>query len=258
MHGFYNNGNTCYFNSAVQCVLHINGLSKYILEHPYTGKCPFTIAYRELVKLYFTEKKMLKIDIAPLLHPFQGKYPRFKAMQPHDAQDALFCIIDILEIAYPYIKTLVYGEKEQHTVYPRGKKVSKEPFSMLLLHGENGKSVDELVKKAEDWHTLVDYVDDDGEKYNVATTRNGIITYPPVLFVSFDKKVRVAAEDILEKYQVTGSIIHTGTQSGGHYISMIKLDDKWFLQDDTNIVLIDFPVIQDHHVLMYTLKNPPS
>lgn len=254
MHGFHNNGNTCYFNSAVQCLLHVEGLSERILQEDGISE-PFVVAYRELGRLYFGEKQILKIDISPLLRLFREKFPRFHSMWPHDAQEALFCMMDTLD---PYLKDIVCGEREQYTVWPGGKKIVKEPFSMLLIHGENGKTVDELVRKSEEWHTLTDYVDDSGKSHHVATTRTTITRFPRVLFVSFDKKTRVTAGDILDKYEVCGSIIHMGSQEGGHYMSMIKRNATWILQDDTTLTQVDFPETQDHHVLMYTLKTLPS
>lgn len=239
-------------------MLRIHELSEYILRKPYEGDCTFSTKYCELVKIYFQNEKCLNIDIAPLLKTFQEKFPRFKARQPHDTQDALFCIIDILEVTYPYLKDLVYGEKEQRTICPSGSTSEKVPFSMLLLHGENGKKMSELVGTSEKWDTLTDYVDDAGVKHRVATTRSSIIRYPHILFVSFDSKVRVAADTLFDKYDVCGSIIHIGNSSGGHYMSMIKLGDAWYIQDDEKILRIDFPVFHDHHVLMYSLKNPPS
>lgn len=255
MHGFQNNGNTCYFNSAIQCLLHVKKLSETILENPKESDCAFTVAYRELVRLYFGEKRIMNIDILPLLRHFHDKFPRFKIMRPHDAQEALFCVMDILD---PYIKNITCGEREQHTVWPGGKKIVKEPFSMLLLHGEDGKSVDELIKKSEEWHTLTDYVDDDNKAHHVATTRMGIVKFPPVLFVSFDKKVRVTAGDILDKYEVIGSIIHVGSQYGGHYMSMILHEGNWILQNDTNLSHVDFSDTHDHHIVMYSIKTLPS
>jgi len=159
-----------------------------------------------------------------------------------------------MDVLDPYVKDIVYGEREQHTVWPGGRKVTKEPFSVLMLHGEHDKTVDELVRKSEEWHTLDGYEDDDGKMHHVATTRTSITRFPKVLFVSFDKKTRVTAGDVLEKYEVKGSIIHVG----GHYMSMIKLGDKWILQDDTTLTQVDFPETSTHHVLMYTLKTPPS
>jgi len=258
MHGFYNNGNTCYFNSAIQCLISVKNMSEHILSTDYNGECKFTMMYRELIKLYYKENKSLKINIFPLLKAFHVAFPRFGTPQPHDAQDAIFCILDILEVSYPYVKTLFYGEREQETIYPGGKKVFKEPFSMLLLYGKDKESVNALIHDNDKWHILIDYIDDDGKKHHVASTRTSIIKYPPVLFVSFDKKVRVIADEILNNYEVSGSIIHIGNQHGGHYISICKLNDKWILQDDNNIKLVEFPNEQYHHVLMYTLKTLPS
>lgn len=253
MHGFQNNGNTCYFNSAVQCLLHAREITDRI------GKiedmtCPFAVAYRELIRLYFGQEATMRIDVLPLLRRFQEKFPRFKTFQPHDAQETLFCMMDILE---PYLKDIVYGDREQHTIWPGGKKITREEFSMLLLHGEDGKSVDELIKTSEEWHTLTDYVDDDGKMHHVSTTRTSITRYPRILFVSFDKKARVTAGDVLGKYEVRGSIIHEGNLNGGHYISINKRGDKWFLQDDISVSEVEFPETHDHHVLMYSLKTPP-
>lgn len=258
MHGFYNNGNTCYFNTAIQCMLRIHELSEHILRNPYDGDCSFTNAYTQLVQLYFKSEKCLTINIEPLLVKFTEKFPRFKSRIPHDAQDTIFCIIDILEVTYPYLKKLIYGEKNQSTISPSNSKSEIVPFTLLILHSENGKSVSELIKNSEQWDTLTDYIDDNGIKHHVATTRTTITKFPKILFISFDEKIRVDADDILEDYELCGSIIHMGNKSGGHYISMIKLSDKWYMQDDNKLFLTEFPKINDHHVLMYSLKSPPS
>lgn len=259
MHGFYNNGNTCYFNAALQCMLRVHELSERVLREPYAGDCLFTARYSELVRIYFQTAAHSKIDVAPLLKTFQDRFPRFKARHPHDTQDALFCIIDILEVTYPYLKELVYGEKEQRTVCPSGSTSEKVPFSMLIVHGEHGTSVNALVGASETWDTLTDYVDGAGVTHHVATTRSSISRYPRILFVSFDAKVRVTADALFEgKYEVCGSIIHVGSQSGGHYMSMVRLGTTWYAQDDDTLTVVDFPAFHDHHVLMYSLKNPPS
>ena len=74
------------------------------------GECKFTKLYHELVTTYFTTQESGKFDLSPLLKAFRVEFPRFKADEPHDAQDALFCIIDILEKEYSIIKDLLYGK----------------------------------------------------------------------------------------------------------------------------------------------------
>ena len=237
MHGFTNIGHTCYFNSAVQCLIH---MKLELLE----GE-GFLRAYNELVKLYFTHEKCLEINIAPLLKEFQNKFPRFVINEPHDAQEALFCMIDML----PSSKKHIYGEKIQETIWPGGKKKTVVPYSVCILDGGDEK-VSEILKKSEEWNTISDYVDDDGIKYNVAATRSVFKTFPKNLIISFNHKSRVEADEI-EGYELNSSIVHIN----GHYMAFIKLNDKWILANDGKISIVEFPNIFTHHVLVYNQKS---
>ena len=113
MHGFKNIGNTCYFSSAIQCFLHIHDISSHIVQNKYEGDCLFTKIYEELVHVYFSTHQVNVFTLEPLLHEFVKIFPRFKIGEPHDSQDALLCIIDILEKDYPIIKELVYVKQHK-------------------------------------------------------------------------------------------------------------------------------------------------
>ena len=121
MHGFKNIGNTCYFNSAIQCFLHIHDISSHIIHNKYEGNCLFTQIYEKIVHTYFSTQEVKVFTLEPLLREFVKLYPRFKIGEPHDAQDALLCIIDILEKEYPIIKDILYGDRTQITISPVGK-----------------------------------------------------------------------------------------------------------------------------------------
>lgn len=238
MHGFTNIGHTCYFNSAVQCLMHMNlELSE--------GE-GFTRAYNELAKLYFTHEKCLDINIAPLLKEFQEKFPRFVIDEPHDAQEALFCMIDML----PGANKQICGEKIQETIWPGGKKKTVVPYSVCILDVGEDKKVSEILKKSEEWSTLSDYVDDDGAKYNIATTRSVFKTFPKTLIISFNHKSRVEADEI-NNYELKSSIVHIN----GHYMTFIKLNDNWILANDGKLSIVDFPIEFTHHVLVYNQKS---
>jgi pimeloyl-ACP methyl ester carboxylesterase len=68
MTGIPNFGNTCYFNSALQCLLQIPQLSNYfITADDYTGPCEITREYQKVVRSAWTSKTDRFIDVRPLL-----------------------------------------------------------------------------------------------------------------------------------------------------------------------------------------------
>ena len=198
MHGLANLGNTCYFNCALQCLLHCDPVTKYIYTNKYEGDCEFTKIYTELVQNYFNTKESCVINVKPLLDEFQKQFKRFTMLEPHDAQDALFCIIDILERSYPEIKNGIYGTHKQVTIWPGGKSSTEVPFSIQTLSiNDTVCKISDLIKKSLDWNTLIDYEDWEGTVYNAAVTRVIFSKLPEVLFISFDKKSNIELEDRL-------------------------------------------------------------
>jgi len=262
MHGFLNLGNTCYFNSAIQSLLHILPISEHVYKSRYVGDCKFTKLYHELVTLYFSTQESGNINLAPLLKSFQVEFPRFKLHEPHDAQDALFCIIDILEKEYGIIKRLIYGKKTQITISPKGKNTIDIDYSIQTLSIDDRVcKVSDLINKSMNWNTLEGYVDDDGKVYHVATTRTLFNKLQPIMIISFDKKSMIRVEEEIMftddiKYSLQSCVIHEGVQWGGHYYSMCKFNDKWYAQDDEHVGETQLKDVAGYYILIYTLKNP--
>jgi ubiquitin C-terminal hydrolase len=261
MHGFTNIGNTCYFNSAIQCFLHIHNISSHIVRNKYKGDCLFTKIYEHVVHVYFSTHEVKVFTLEPLLNEFVKIFPRFKIGEPHDAQDALLCIIDILEKEYPIIKDLLYGETTQVTISPVSKNIIKTPFCIHILNMKNEtKNIDEMIEEGYNWNIIEGYVDNDNVKHHVATTRCFISKKPKILLVSFDKKSNVKVDTSLKMgYDLRGSIIHKGIQWGGHYMSMAKFGEEWIIQDDDSLgKLNELPKEDSHYILVYSLKTPSS
>jgi len=264
MHGFINLGNTCYFNSAIQFILHVHEISAHILDNKYTGECEFTKTYENLVRIYFHTKETKVFTIGPILQEFVKIFPRFILGQPHDAQDAIFCIIDILEKSYPYIKELIYGETKQITISPVGKNITQIPFCIHILNMEKDvKDVNTMIQESNKWNTIEDYIDNKGTKHHVATTRNIFSKYPKIFLISFDKKSFVKIDEELKiennVYKLRSTIIHKGIQYGGHYMSITNLGDDWLIQDDDKLGKLNhFPKEDNHFILAYSLKIPSS
>ena len=128
---------------------------------------------------------------------FKNSLRDLLALEPHDAQDALFCIIDILERSYPEMYG-IYGTHKQVTIWPGGKSSTAASFSIqtLSIPTPYVRSVTSL-KKSLDWNTLIDYEDWEGTVYNAAVTRVIFSKLLEVLFISFDKKSNIELEDRL-------------------------------------------------------------
>jgi uncharacterized UBP type Zn finger protein len=181
MRGFSNIGNTCYFNTALQCLLHIPILSNYLIRNPYKGDCEFTQIYNELTHIYWTKGEEM-INVETILKAFQKKFPRFKSDQQNDVQEAILCIIDILEREIPEIKKWFYGKKTQETIWSGGKSTNEEDFSVHLVTSDS-TDMEEMLKKSVDWDVIQNFEDTEGKVHHVATTRKLFSKLPQILMI---------------------------------------------------------------------------
>jgi len=257
MRGFLNLGNTCYFNTALQCLLHIPILTNYIIRHPYDGECEFTKMYYEVTKTYWTEGKEI-LTINSLLKLFQNEFPRFKLEEQHDVQEAILCIIDILERAVPLIKKWFYGKKVQETIWPGGKTTNEEDFSVHLITS-NGNDMEEMLKKSTDWDVLDNFEDTEGKVHNVATTRKLFSKLPQILMISFDRKshIKIIENILMDKYEynLIASAVHVGLQNDGHYMSFVTRRNMWFCINDEMVREEELPDQGGFDFMVYNLKN---
>ena len=261
MKGLVNNGNTCYFNTAVQCLLYVPVLSNYFIRFPFEEKdCDFTKLYSNLVSVYWTKGEAM-INIDPLVKAFQKQFPRFKSNEQHDVQEAVLCIIDILERARPTIKEWFYGKKTQETIWPGGKTTNQEDFSIHLITS-NGEDMKEMLNKSTDWNVLENFEDTDGTIHNVATTRMVFSKLPQVLMISFDTKshIEIIENILIDKYEynLISTAVHVGIQDDGHYVTFAKRRNKWFLLNDESIKQHDLPDKAGYYLMVYNLKTPSS
>lgn len=261
MRGFLNLGNTCYFNTALQCLLHIPVLSNYFIQRGYEGSCDFTKMYSTLVQFYWTSEQKGIVNPQALLHHFCKHFPRFENREPHDVQEAILCIIDILERACPEIKPWFYGKKVQETIWPGGKSTTTEDFSIHIVTAKH-EDLGEMLRKSADWNVIENYEDTEGKVHNIATSRMLFSKLPQVLMISFDKKsyVEVIEKILIDKYEynLIASAVHIGIQRDGHYVSYVRHGDKWYYINDDFTTETSLPMRDGHYVLVYNLKTPST
>lgn len=259
MKGLINLGNTCYFNASLQCLLQIPCISNHFSTNGYSGDCEFTNLYCDLVKKFWNKNSTANINVNTLLVAFQKQFPRFEGGNEEDSQEALLCIIDILERAVPEIKPYFYGKKTQETIWPGGKSSHDEDFSIHIM-SSRGNNLKDMLRESSKWNTLTDFEDKEGKTHNVATTRSYLSKLPKILMISFDTKSHVYVDEELSindnDYRLIASTVHMGNQHGGHYTSFTKHKGVWYYKDDDVISKRDFVKRAGHYILVYNLKTP--
>lgn len=260
MKGFFNAGNTCYFNSAVQNLMQVLPLSQLFLIQEYTGKCCFTREYQSVVRQYWSSEENVSLDLSKLLGCLKTHFLQFGDGGQHDVQETIMCILDILEKSIPKLKEIFYGKLRQETVYPGGNSCVDSEFCFSLL--EPGETLEECLTRTHDWKTIDDYQDNDGKVWKVSATRTSYISIPKYLMFSFLLKRNMSIPINLKinesNFVLASTSIHYGIQEGGHYVALINKDGEWKLIDDDSIVDVEFPEKAQHYTIMYRCLNPET
>ena len=247
----------CYFNSAIQCLFNIPVLTNHFLRDPYKGEggCMFTTIYQVLLKHYWTADKT-PLNLDGLHFAFRKEFPRFRSDEQHDVQETVLCIIDILERSQPIIKNWFYGKKIQETIWPGGKAVNEEDFSIHLMTYRGDPDMSKMIKDSTDWNVLENFQDVNGITYNAATTRMLFSKLPPILMISFDTKSRIKMIQNMSlddhQYNLIACVLHTGNQSGGHYVSYIRRKSNWYFINDEHVKEIPPPPEGSYYLMIYS------
>ena len=272
MKGLINVGNTCYFNSALQCILQVPPMSNLLIFKVYNGECDFTREYQNLVKFYWFDKTNLLYNPTKLLSIFKQKYKQFDNNHQHDSQECFFYILEILEKSLgEVVKQIFYGETIQETVCRSEKTSRREPFTVSMLTiQQNDIDLENMIHKTQKWTGVSDYEDNAGKVWSIAATRSVFWKAPRILIFSFPLRQKVILKDELNlknflhpesinnfepNYELFAMCHHNGNSHGGHYTAYTKHKGQWYLKDDDVVKAIDdCPLTAHHYLVFYKLK----
>lgn len=107
MKGLTNLGNTCYLNAALQCLVHVPGLTNYVLsgwaEKDLSKKrinaCALATAYAAMTKQYWGAPEPGVVDPRPVWTALAKLHKPFANAKPHDAHEALVLLLKHLHDA---------------------------------------------------------------------------------------------------------------------------------------------------------------
>jgi len=188
MKGLTNFGNTCYFNSIIQCILQVPQLSNYIMSKQ-NFTTLFLKEYHHFVKSFWLSKQNSIEDHSKIIKLFVEEYPQFNNSDQHDCQESFILLLDIFEKEIKdIIENIFYFDLIQETVCKseNSKKIEKTNIIMLYPEKQN-QNLKDILKKNQDWNILEDFIDSKGKKHYVATTRTMFNTAPRILV--FSKKM---------------------------------------------------------------------
>lgn len=209
MRGLKNLGNTCYFNTAVQCLAHVPALAQHLFMNEYTGLCAITFEYQRVIKQLFLKGVTEPVDPTQLFMAFQKVFPDFKTNEQNDAQEVIINLIAVFErsLGADFIKTIFEG-----TEVIRG---MKQPFTSMIL------PVTEPV-----------------DLQNLLTDRD-VTKWPSVISFTFpmmDYKFPVTLPFNFMNRKLFAVVMHKGGRmDAGHYGLLVKVHDKWYIKEDENV-----------------------
>jgi ubiquitin C-terminal hydrolase len=249
MRGLANLGNTCYFNTAIQCLAHVPPLSKHLFLNDYTGECAVTREYQRIARQLFLVSGTGPVDPSGLLSEFRTKFSEFANTGQHDAQEVIVCLIDLFEksLGKQLIQDIFNGEETQETVYPGGKSEVRHPFTTLILDVNSNSKLESILADRMKHAGISDYVDDTGRRHRVAAVGRSVTKWPRVIgftFAMYNSKFQIEIPETFEGRYLFAVVLHAGITWGGHYALAVKRYGKWYIKDDESVTELNEPPLK--------------
>jgi ubiquitin C-terminal hydrolase len=232
-----NIGNTCYFNTALQCLLHAPVLTNHFILRGYEGPCIFTQEYNKIVQHIWVQKSQDVIIPNVMFEEFRSLYPQFGPNQPSDVHETVLCIIDIFEksLDKDWIRKHMYGQLS-HRIGDEDKE-QLEDFACHTVDTDESLFQNETEM-------------DDGRK--MVTSVKTIGSLFMIHFNLYKNKQLVRLPERIDGYRLCSAAMHMG----GHYAAIVRHRDDWFICDDEVKKKVDhYHYLGPYYFAIYTKSS---
>lgn len=277
MKGLLNLGNSCYFNTALQCMLQVPQLSNFMIMKKFSTSCEFTREYQRLTRKMWIHKMSKFENPKDIFNIFKNIHKQFNNSDQQDSHEVIMCILDTLdkslkpEGTHSIIRDIFYGKMIQEVVTPEQKTKSFEDTTCLMIFLNHNTTIEKCLCDYTKWNFLDNYKDDNGKFQTVTTTRCTFWNTPYILIISFKMytgKYRVKLSHELDltpwvhpdtthkckrKYKLFATCTHQGSTRSGHYVSHVLHHDRWYMKDDESVTETPVPLDGYHYVVFYKL-----
>lgn len=275
---FENNSNRCWFNAAIQAILHIPQISNLmrddifekILVKKRKNSSDFAVELSRIAQEYWSTFKHEKvINIDALFEIFVKINRNFGGKKTYDSTEAFLAILETLDGAFVAKEPLPLPEKANLDSWNEHINKTKSSFLSDILLGQS-KRVYKDETSYEHFSALTlskpsveagieDYLRDEDTGITREFTKLPLIL--PIIFQkSADKhfvhyETSMAVSDV--DYTLFAVMLHAGNHTGGHWVSMGANAGVWNLFDDSKCTVIfdlNSLIQKDAVLLLYKKK----